>query len=68
MSNMAPDDFISSGRPNIDVAKLVEAGIVLNDQQDRARAAAYLMDEGVPFSVIVRILAEPSRRRRYIST
>ena len=53
-----------SDRPNNDAAELVEAAIVLNEQQGRARAAAYLTENGVPFSVIVRVLAGASRRRQ----
>ncbi len=44
-------------------ACIVNAAIIMADVHGRAAAAAFLERERVPFRVIVRVLAEPGRRR-----
>jgi hypothetical protein len=51
-------------RPNVASSALVDRGIGISDEQGRTLAAAFLTERGVPFSVVVRVLAEPQRRRQ----
>ena len=51
-------------RPNRTQETIVAAGIIMAGVDGRAAAARFLERERVPFSVIVRVLAEPGRRRR----
>ncbi len=53
----------ATSRPDLAMAKCVEAGIARQDTHGPAEAAAYLAENGVNFNVIVRVLAEPDRRR-----
>ena len=53
-----------STRPDRAKATIVSAGIIMADVDGRRAAAEFLERERVPFSVIVRVLAEPGRRRR----
>jgi len=45
-------------------AAVVNRGIAMLETSGRGAAAKYLMDQRVPFRVIVRVLAEPDRRRQ----
>ena len=51
-------------RPERIMATIVSTGIIMADVAGRPAAAKFLERERVPFSVIVRVLAEPGRRRR----
>ena len=51
-------------RPDRAKAAIVSAGIIMAELHGRVAAASFMNREGVPFSVIVRVLAEPGRRRR----
>lgn len=51
-------------RPDRARATIVRAGIIMAEVVGRPAAAKFLERERVPFSVIVRLLAEPQRRRR----
>jgi hypothetical protein len=51
-------------RPGLETAKIVNAGIALQQTHGSAYAAEYLKKNGVRFGVIVRALSEPHRRRR----
>lgn len=51
-------------RPDRARATIVSAGIIMADVDGRPAAAKFLERERVPFSVIVRVLAEPGRRRQ----
>lgn len=66
MPNSDPMPLVArrSSRPNLAMAEAVDAGIILNDQQGKRLAAAYMTELRIPFSVIVRVLAEPLRQRR----
>lgn len=44
-------------------AATVEEGLKMMERCGRAPAAKFLLDEGVPFRVIVRVLGEPTKRR-----
>lgn len=50
-------------RPDRATATIVNAGVIMAGIDGRAAAAAFLFREGVPFGVIVRVLAEHRRRR-----
>ena len=54
-------------RPDRAKAAIVSAGIVMAGVDGHPAAAAFLERERVPFSVIVRVLAEPDRRRRCVA-
>lgn len=51
-------------RPDRAKAAIVYEGVIMADQYDRVVAASFLNRHHVPFSVIVRVLADPERRRR----
>ena len=51
-------------RPDRAKAAIVSAGIIMAEQHDRVAAASFMNQEGVPFPVIVRVLAEPGQRRQ----
>ena len=51
-------------RPDRTKAAIVSAGIIMANVDGRPAAAKFLERKRVPFSVIVRVLAEPGRRRR----
>ena len=53
----------AQSRPDLVTAHIVETGIALRLTHGAAYAAAYLSENGVNFSVIVRVLSEPGRRR-----
>ncbi len=53
----------ATSRTDLAMAKFVEAGIARQETHGRADAAAYLTENGVNFNVVVRVLAEPDRRR-----
>lgn len=53
-----------SSRPDLRRARIVEQGIDLIGTHGRAVASAFLEQGKIPFSVIVRVLSEPSWRRR----
>jgi hypothetical protein len=53
----------NDGRPNKVLAESVEDAIQTARTHGRRRAADVMNARGVPFSVAVRVLAEPSRRR-----
>jgi len=50
-------------RPDRDRARLVDAALDLQIEQGPQAAAAFLTDNGFGFSAVVRVLAEPERRR-----
>ncbi len=52
-------------RPDSTTAQVVESGIALQETRGRVIAVAFLFERGVNSNVIVRVLTEPSRRRRY---
>lgn len=54
-------------RPDRSREVIVAAGIAMAGIDGRAAAARFLERERVPFSVIVRVLAEPGRRRRSVA-
>ena len=56
--------FERCARPDRVRATIVSAGIIMANVDGRHAAAQFLERERVPFSVIVRALAEPGRRRR----
>ncbi len=51
-------------RLDLVTAHIVETGIELQRTHGVAYAAAYLSENGVNFGVIVRVLSEPSQRRK----
>lgn len=51
-------------RPDRAKAAIVSAGILMAEDEGRPAAAKFLERQRVSFSVIVRVLAEPDRRRR----
>ena len=53
----------SNGRPNAALAASVEEALQTVETHGRVHAARLMSMEGVPFAVVVRVLAEPSRRR-----
>lgn len=55
---------IAQSRSNESTAALVERGISLIDELGPNLVAAYLTERGVSFGVVVRVLAEPQRRRQ----
>jgi len=55
----------SDGRLKIDLAANVEAALQSIDTHGRRYAARLMTTDGVPFSVIVRVLAEPDKRRQF---
>jgi hypothetical protein len=54
---------ISSWLQKIPMTDLVDLGVNMARLVDQDLVAAFLLRRGVRFSVVVRILAEPSRRR-----
>ena len=52
-------------RSDLVTAQIVDDGIALQATHGASLAAAYLTENGVSFSVIVRVLSEPQRRRSY---
>ena len=53
-----------SGRPNTSLATSVEEALKTVDSYGRTHAARLMSTAGVPFSVAVRVLSEPGKRRR----
>ena len=53
----------AQSRPDLVTAQIVETGIAMQGTHGASHAAAYLTENGVNFSVIVRVLSEPQRRR-----
>jgi hypothetical protein len=53
----------SDGRLKTGLAASVEEALKAVDTYGRRHAARLMSMEGVPFAVVVRVLAEPSRRR-----
>lgn len=53
----------SDGRLKTGMAASVEEALQTVDTYGRMHAARLMSMEGVPFAVVVRVLAEPSRRR-----
>ena len=51
-------------RPDCATAHVVKVGLILAEQDGRAAAAAFMDRAGVPFRVIVRVLPDPTDRRR----
>lgn len=51
------------GRPNTALAKSVEDALQTVDAHGRRHVARQMSARGVPFAVVVRVLAEPSQRR-----
>jgi hypothetical protein len=51
------------GRPNTAIAASVEEVLQTVEPCGRRHAARLMSARGVPFSVIVRVLAEPNKRR-----
>jgi len=51
-------------RPNQHHARAVEHAISLQGKYGKHRAAHFLIAQGASFRVTVRVLAEPSQRRR----
>lgn len=51
------------GRPNIALAKSVEDALQTVDACGRRHVARLMSARGVPFAVVVRVLAEPGQRR-----
>ncbi len=60
---MHQQDGSTMDRPNLTTAEIVEFGLVLQASETSSSIAMYLEERGVPFNVIVRVLAEPPRRR-----
>ena len=56
------------GRPNIGLAKGVEDALKTVDTCGRRHAARLMSAQGVPFSVTMRVLAEPDKRRNFNET
>jgi hypothetical protein len=56
---------VPGDRPNVESAQVVEDGVRLQISLGKLYAAKYLVSHGVPFSVVVRVLAEPKKRRSY---
>lgn len=52
------------GRPNITLATSVDEALRAVDTRGQRHAARLMSTAGVPFSVVVRVLAEPDKRRR----
>ena len=55
----------AQSRPDLVTEQIVDSGIALQGSHGASQAAAYLIENGVSFSVIVRVLSEPERRRRH---
>lgn len=55
---------LAQSRPNLQLAKVVNTGLLMKKLAGRAPAAEFLYKSGVPFAVIVRVLGEPERRRK----
>jgi len=53
------------GRPNAALAANVEQALQTVVTDGRRHAAHLMSASSVPFSVIVRVLAEPAKRRRF---
>lgn len=58
---------IAQSRSNESTAALVERGISLIDELGPNLVAAFLTERGVLFGVVVRVLAEPQRRRQSLA-
>lgn len=56
------------GRPNMALAASVEDALKTVYTYGRQHAARLMSARGVPFSVTVRVLAEPDKRRRFNET
>lgn len=56
---------ISSTRPNLASALVVDNGLSLNHFFGRRTAAVFMHANGINFRVIVRVLAEPKSRRNH---
>jgi len=53
-----------TGRPNTDLAAVVDQALVLAEKQGARAAAAFLTERGAGFALTCRVLAEPERRRQ----
>lgn len=62
-SNFVPGRGAAISRPDLATFQMVEAGIALLGVYGREEAAKFLLDLGVNFAVIVRVLSESGPRR-----
>lgn len=53
-----------AGRPNTDLAAVVDQALALAEKQGARAAAAFLTARGAGFALTCRVLAEPKRRRQ----
>jgi hypothetical protein len=51
-------------RPTTSTTELIDQGITLAGTMDRDLVATFLTRRGAPFAVVVRVLADPERRRK----
>lgn len=54
---------VTEVRPNVEGAQVADEEIRLQISLGKQHAAKFLVGCGVPFSVVVRVLAEPTKRR-----
>jgi hypothetical protein len=52
-----------AGRPNTDLAVVVDQALAIAIEQDARAAARFLEGYGASFAVTCRVLGEPARRR-----
>lgn len=58
------DDSYYIPRPDIKSAKKVEQALAVQQVLDTRAAALYLRSRGIDFTVALRVLTRPARRRR----
>lgn len=54
----------TQSRPDMVTSRIVEAGVAAATTLGKKHAANSMLARGVRFSVVVRVLAEPTRRRK----
>lgn len=55
---------LGAGRPNTDLAAVVDQALALAEKQGARAAAAFLTARGAGFALTCRVLTEPERRRQ----